>query len=255
MASYQKMYLHAAGSAIGGTLPGAASQSATAPYNFATNAYTNRSMDNVIGSAQTSQSIPGTSYNTVTGQPTIMGRWVSQALNAATFGSGTWTVSAAALESSTNANFTFTGGVCYLWRPGTGARIGYYFDLPLGGATEPGATQTAVSTNHSGANQTAQAGDVIIFEAWFDCTVAPSMGAVYTASLFYDGATEASTTNCAAFLNAPAAISFQDPAVVPNTLNKQKVIGQAVQRAAVFFDGRKWKRSLWTPYGEREYAV
>lgn len=255
MASYAKMYLHAASSSITGTLPAPGTQSVndSTPSFTATGADTNRAMDNTLGVAQASLAATGSFL--AASQNVWFGRWVSEALNAATFGSGTWTRSGAASETSTNANMFFPSGCLYLWRPSTGARIGFIFDrtaLNFGvGASEPGTAETGYSGTQTGVNVTALAGDVLVFEAW--CLGTPAMAASYTITEFYDGTTEASTTSNASFLQAPANISFQDPVVAsgPNWAPRSRSFQHLIRRAVA--GGYRRRRSgiavpeLWLP--------
>lgn len=214
MPSYQKMYLHDAASGVGGTLPGAGSQSTqdSTPTVTASGADTNRSMDSAVGAAQVAASSGAFAFGAVASNVWFR-RHVSEPLDAQSIAAGNWVVSGAGLETSANANQFMPSSCCYLWRPSTGARIGYFWDTVLTGQTEPGTAQTAVNQTRAGAALTAQAGDVIVLEVW--CSGTPSMAATYTIQWFYDGATEASATDCASFLNAPAAISFVAPPALP----------------------------------------
>jgi hypothetical protein len=220
MASYQKMYYHDAVTTVGGTLPGATDLETNVPEFTASGASTNRTMNNTVGSSQVTATTGAQSFGTGSTQCWFR-RFISEPLNAQSIGAGTWTMSGAGRETSANANQFMGVGGCWLWRPSTGAIITTIFTISGSStSTEPGTTQTAVvGTCTGGAAATALAGDVLVYELW--SSGAPSMSGTYTIDVFYDGTTEASTTSCAAFLQAPAAISFQDP-VVPSGPPRQK---------------------------------
>lgn len=218
MATIQKFYFHDAASGVVGTLPSASTQAQiVTPAVTATGAGTNRSMDDTAGVSQVS--VAATSLATTgTPDPIWFRRFVSPPLAAQTIASGAWTLSGAGSESSTNSNFQFNFGSLYAWRPGTGAIVGsWVFDRTTqsDALTEFGTTQTALAPVLSAgvvSSVTLQGGDVLVYELWGDHTsFGQGMATAYTNTLFYDGTTEASTTSCAAFLNAPAAIKLYDP--------------------------------------------
>ncbi len=141
-------------------------------------------------------------------------RFVTPPIAATTFAGadGNWTWSFARLESNTNHNatsgapFQATG---YLWRPGTGARVGTV-QLNWTSTFLAATTQTAnsVTATWSG-TQAIVDGDIVVFDIW--TLFQQSMATAYTDSFCYDGTTEASTTTCASFVNAPAALTLYTP--------------------------------------------
>jgi len=196
-----KLYLHDAAVSVGGVLPATgSSQSATTPTRTATGAGTNRLMDKTIGVAQTS-----VTTNVTAGDTTVWHRrYVTPSLQAQPIPAGNWTIDAASSESVATVNATFNGGVLYLWRPSTGARVGYIFDQPTVGATEPSTTETNVVTVVAGSAVTVLDGDVLIFETWNDF----ASSGTGTVTAYYDGTTEDSASNNAAYIKAPTGIDF-----------------------------------------------
>lgn len=232
-----KLYFHAAASSVGGTLPGAGTQSSFTPNFSDPNASVNRDMSTTPGSAQTSAGVTA-SYGAVS-TLVFLARFISPPLNGAQATSGTneiVTISAAADETSLNANRTFTAAAIYVWRPSTGARIGFLIDNAVAAGTEPGTTETALTKTHACNNVAASNGDVVVVEAWSSGT--PSMAASYTENWYYDGTTEASITSCAAFISWPTTtMTFQAGAAAGSLPPSRQPLQGLIQRAAT----RDWK--------------
>ncbi|HYE89198.1 MAG TPA: DUF6701 domain-containing protein [Vicinamibacterales bacterium] len=200
-----KFYFHDAASPNLGTLPGAGTMSATTPNVTAAGAGTNRDMDEVIGSAQTSVSINTLPVTTL--QRNWFRRFVSRPLAAQTLPTGAWTIQGAASESAGASDMHVWGAVIKVWRPSTGTTVATLLDNPQLGATEPGTSQTNISTaTGSIAGVAVNDGDVLVIELWSENVQSSANARVNT--IFYDGTTEGSITSNAAFLQAPGAIVF-----------------------------------------------
>ena len=252
-----KLYLHRATSAVGGTLPAStASVSATAPTwtpgqtnsTAATPLLTNRVADAAIGTvAQTNLAYQ--TDNVTTGQRQPLLAWVSEPLKAQTFPAGQAIgYFLAGSESAAQSEF-FVTAVIAVWRPSNGTLVGRIHDGPsAGGATaEPGTTQTALSYTASGAlvnAVTCQQGDVLVIELWRAFT-AQTMATAYTNIIYYDGRVEGSITDNAAYIEFAtdvalmseiggnmAAVSSAGVASKAGTANVSKKPGKAWAAAA-----------------------
>ncbi len=200
-----KLYFHNATTTVGGTLPGATSLSATTPSVTATGASTNRDMDTVIGTAEVSATL--TTLSPTTLQKNWFRRFLSKPLEAQTLPTGVWTIQGGALESSSNANMLAWGAVIKVWRPSTGAVVATLLDNPLLGTTEPGTSESNISTaTPSIAGVAVNQGDVLVIELWAQNTQGSS--GARTNTIYYNGTTEGATTSNAAFLQAPGGITF-----------------------------------------------
>lgn len=210
-----KFYFHDATTTVGGTLPAAGTFDLGAPDVTAAGAGTNRSMDATIGVAQTSAALTTLAIATI--QSNVFRRFISPLIAAQTIAAQVITCRLAASESNTSSDMFegFMGGL-YLWRPGTGAKVGSTITWGIG--TEPGTTQTAVSGTRTGVGTlTALDGDVLVYELWSQQTQSMAVG--YTNTVFYDGTTEGSTTSNAAHIEftnnvtlfTPSAIQTREP--------------------------------------------
>lgn len=192
-----KFYLHAATTAVAGTLP-SSSVSGTAPTQTAS--ATNRTFDTSIGTGQTSVTL--TTLAQTTTQNGVICRFISPPLEAQTLSSQVISMSGAFSESNASSDF-IPNWVLAVWRPSTGALVGRMVDRTGVAWAEPGTTQTAGTSNAAGGvtvtAQTAQQGDVLVIELW-RAPGTQGMAVAYTNIAFFDGTTEASTTNCATFI-------------------------------------------------------
>lgn len=215
MASITKLYLRDAtwqsSGTLGpdpefaGTLPGTASLDGVVPDVVATGASTNRQLKPTAGSAQTSGSL-NTLAQTAS-QSGWLRRFVSDPLNAQTIGAQSIVYSGAFAESNNSSDFLPTFGV-YIWRPSDGTKVATL--VPVGTTTmaEPATTQTARSGTATSVAGTASAGDVLVVEVWRGKgTQVTSVSRSNTT--YHDGATEASTTDVAAFVSFATAVSIQ----------------------------------------------
>src|SRR5687768_5614494 len=130
-----KLYFRDAATDVGGTLP-SGEQSAAAPTITGTGATTLRSLSTTIGSAQATLTYSASVSAAATNG--LHGMFVSRPLvGSGTIGGGSIVLNVAERESSNNANFWINSIVAYVWRPGTGAKVGNIRDAAgtsLGGS-------------------------------------------------------------------------------------------------------------------------
>jgi hypothetical protein len=203
------VYLHRAASSNTGILPATnVSISATAPTwtpgqtNSIANTplLTNFSMDDTI-SAVAQTSLAYLTDNVATNQKQPLLRFLSDPIAAQTIQAVTFGVSLATSQSNANSNFEVIPGVLGVWRPTTGALVGYLYDFGAAGGTATGTIETTQSSQATASSVTSQDGDILVLELWRNATV-QSMATSYTNTIFYDGTTEASATDNAATLSA-----------------------------------------------------
>jgi hypothetical protein len=196
-----KFYFHDATTTNTGTLPGAAaSVSASAPSRIATNGGINRVMNDTIGVAQVTATL-ATLANT-SSQTALIRRFMSAPIAAQTIASQNIIVRFAASQSSTNSTFWSGPVVVAVWRPGTGAVVGRFWDTTLAVETTTATTQTAYTHTRLAANVTgvtAQDGDILVVELWRS-TQLQTMSTSYNNFIYYDGTTEGSNTSNAAHI-------------------------------------------------------
>jgi hypothetical protein len=168
-------------------------------------------------------------------------RWVSPQLNQTSIAANTWTLEFAAKESNTAANFPRSGAgalhVCaYVWKPSNGTKYGNIIDGNTNADfEEAGTTQTVISGTFSGAAVSSlTAGDaVIVVELW--AIVTQGNTTTRTQDIYYNGTTENSTTNEAAFLSTPENLVLL-PDVSLSRVYKYNVLQQPEQ-PSLTFDG------------------
>lgn len=207
-----KFYLHRATANPPGTFPAAGTALGGTPTVTASGAGTLRWLDGTI-SAASQTSAASTTNGTSNAQTAWHTRHVSAPLAAQTISAQTITYSLAASEGNAASNFNPSIYIS-LWRPGTGAEVGAILAVGTITATEPGTGQTAVSGTGTSTARTSQAGDVVIIETWRK-SVAPGATTARVNTTFYDGTTEASTTNVASFVNFANTLTFQAIAPAP----------------------------------------
>ncbi len=233
-----KFYFHDATTSDTGTLPGSTisvfdgTTLLTSQYGVvATGAGTNRAMDETIGSGQTSIAL--TTLAQTAQQNNIFRRYCTPPLAAQVISSSfDYTLSLAGSESNGASNLLFDI-ILSQWRPSTGALVRNWANGGGTLTTEPGTSQTAVSGTAPGGvgPQTLADGDILVLELFGGN--AQSMAIAYTNTAFYDGTTEASSSNCASFLSfsvaftlyVPSAFIAARPHIVPS---------YAVQRASYY---------------------
>lgn len=212
-----KLYLHreGVGTLPSGTLPSGEQSSLTPDSNLFDNedGSENRLMDSTI-SASSQTSLTNTSTGDVNTHNYYIARWVSPKLNMTSISANTWNLKFAASESNTNANFPRNGAgalriVAYAWKPSNGTKYGDILDgNSAADFEEAGTSQTLIEGTFSGAAVSSLTANdvVIVFELW--AIVTQGMNGTYTQTVFYDGTTESSTSNNAAFIETPQTLTF-----------------------------------------------
>jgi hypothetical protein len=185
-----------------------------------------RLMNTSLGAGQntsvsTSASISGTA------QQQLCGMFASLPLSTAqTVGGGTMILNTAQSGSSAAAAFSVNSLNIYVWRPSTGAIVGYVRDsgsASLGGGT--GGTGETVQhiTDITTSAVSAQKGDIIVCEIWANST--QTMASPYTCTFYFDGTTATTTqgttvTNHASFIELAETLTFS---ATPVTLGFETV--------------------------------
>lgn len=234
-----RLYLRDATTTVGGTLPGAATQSAQVANVTATGASINRSLSTTIGTLQTSAALSTLAQTTL--QRNWFRRFLSPALAAQTLAAAStgnsWGLTAGVSEANANSNFLITF-VIYVWRPSTGALVGRFFDQSVTGLNFGSTTEvsTTFSITSGTTAQTVAAGDILVVEIWGQNT--QGMATAYTNTLFYDGTTEASATTNAAYLTlGTTGVVFQGN----EAAGPAPVANQAIKRSAYYMLGGLWR--------------
>src|SRR6266496_2624543 len=168
-----RFYLHNAASGLSGTLP-TTEQSTVRNSDFDLGPQTvNKDMSTTIGTSQAS--IANIPTNAVNSQYALyVSRWLSTPLNQTSVGAAVWTLNFAGKSSdiskTSSPTLPSTSTIpitCYVWRPSTGARIGYIKD---GGTIDDFARYSAARTEKSehgtfnGNAVSCAVGDVIVLE-------------------------------------------------------------------------------------------
>jgi len=193
--------------------------------NNASGAEETRSLNAVAGISQTS--ISKTSDATTSARDNYLGRFASVALQAGTYGSGSWTIALALSSASLLAN-SFTSCSIYFWRPSTEAVVGFVYDSDANIGSEWDNTEEGRVASITGANVTIQDGDVLVIEIWRHAVQA--MATAYAQTLYFDGATDPTngtqTTDAASYINAPADIP-EVPLITPQLVTDSVAITQS----------------------------
>ncbi len=113
--------------------------------------------------------------------------FASDALGAVTIAAGTWRVGLSGTESNAAAD-VFHNVVVYVWRPGTGTKVGTIFDTHSGTGFGAEIADGRQIISFSGSAVTVQAGDRIVFEWWHHWL--HTMASAYTSNIKYDDGTE-----------------------------------------------------------------
>lgn len=203
-----KFYLRTDATTVGGTLPATnVGVATTQPTTIGTGGGTNRQAISAIGATPQVVAANNTLAQTTPAQTILIARFISLPLAAQTI-SGTADYSIGASEGNAASNFQPDVRI-FVWRPSTGALIGTLVNT-FAPNTEAGTSQGVITNSVGMVNVTCQDGDVLIIEVWRD-VVAQSMASSYANSFMYDGATEASTTDIASFVNFSNNIALQGP--------------------------------------------
>lgn len=209
-----RMYLHdAAYDTSGGTYPAGEQSSGTATQTAA-GANTLRQMNTTIGTAQTSVGLASTAQTAA--QRSFYRMFASPKLSGAQTvgGGGNSLLNTADAESNVAMNHWIDSAVAYVWRPSTGAVVGFLIDTVSAAGTEPTAANNEQVSHIAGATTGVSAadGDVVIVEIWAE--FAQGMATSYTGTVYYDGTTEnvtenAAVSNHASFFEVPQNLVFQ----------------------------------------------
>ena len=213
-----KLYLHSASSSVTGTLPTDEQSSLTPDANdFEGSRTTNRLMNTTIGVSQAN--LTNTSTGDTSSHNYYITRFVSPLIYQGAISANTWTFEYGAKESNAAANFPVSGtGVagrvnCYIWKPSDGTKVGTILDGNTNAdCEEAGTSQSVINCTFTGAAVTGLTpGDaVLIIEMW--AIVTQGNGTQRTQDIYYDGTTENSTSNEAAFLSTPENLQFTETA-------------------------------------------
>jgi len=261
MATISKFYFLDAATPNSGTMPtGAFVNPHFGAGTDATGSQTARDSTDTPGAAQTS-AVATAAANTST-QTLQLRRYVSRPLAARTFANadGNWTWDYAALESNTNHKAGFQINV-YGWRPSTGAQVG------TGGLVIGTAAPTTTAEAHynaaagwGGTSLTIQDGDVLVFEITDNFT--QSMGTAYPSTYFYNGTTDASTTNAASYITPPSALTLFSGAPTSLVAAPRRNMAGLITRMSRLTRRRSgiwvpadWKEKILVPQGGPDVAV
>lgn len=167
------------------------------------------SLSTTKGVLTTAANSPLTSLAQTAHQDNYIARFSSAALQAQTFGAGTWTFAFTSV-GSINGN-AFATVSLYVWNP-TGSSVrGYIYDSDTPMGTEWGANPTGRVVTFTGVNVAASAGDVLVIEVWTHATQLDASG---RSNIFYYGntiePTEGSSGNTASasYLLTPSGPAF-----------------------------------------------
>jgi hypothetical protein len=216
-----KLYMHDVSSIVLGTLP-STQQSSQTPTQYIGSVTANKSMDTIIGSAQTSISASKTDLSYGSMDIFYLIRFVSDKVNTTSIAANTWTVNYAvsANPKPTYVNVKDSGGnpgarvIMYVWRPSTGAKVGNIFDNDMTCGYVSDNTERVIHGTVSGSAVTCQVGDVICIELRLGVfLIGGGSGAMSLFSVYYDGTTETSTdtnsaTNHASYISTPQDMTF-----------------------------------------------
>lgn len=250
-----KFYLHRTANAQSGTFPANTVENSanyaplvtpgTSNGNATTPLLNNLVMDANIGvSAQTSLVYTTKAATTAQQQPFL--RFVSVPLSAQTIAGQTITAQIGFACSNTASVFWWQW-VLYAWRPSTGQMVGMIADASTSEAQGPATTSETNSsylkTNSGGPNPvgscSVNAGDVLVFEIWRS-SQAQSMGTSYTNTVYYDGTTEGSASNNAAFIQFTNSVGLASDVSEPNN---------PISGAVDNFNDSTIDTGVWTTWG------
>jgi hypothetical protein len=209
----------------------------------------------------TTQTFKTDTVASASAQRHFIGFWCSPPLAAQTISANTWTTFCADSEGNLSANYFANLVNVYVWRPGTGAKVGTIIDGSNGasqGGTEPtSASSEQVTTwTFSGSAVVCQAGDVIIVERWAVFT--PSMSSTYTLTFFFDGTTETGAENVvvasvASYIETPQNITLNsanyNETPSETVTNNESVAASKASSVAVAETISTWTESLDADHG------
>jgi hypothetical protein len=209
-----------AADSVAGTLPTSERSAATANATSGAIAL-QKKLELVKGSGTSVRSLA--SVASAASQKMVFGIWITDPLASAQSldALGGVDFAFAAFETNANSNFAVNSFNIYVWRPSTGAVVGYILDFIGGGSvlpvSEAGVGQYKVcvgSVASAGPAVAALAGDVIVVEVW--CMKTQSSATAYNDQILFDGSTErtvdgtvvSGTTENASYIILPNDIAF-----------------------------------------------
>lgn len=250
----QRFYLHDATTSLTGTLPGSTNLTGVTLNVTATGASTNRTMDGIIGVSQVSQALTTAAISTI--QRNWFRRFLSGRLAAQTITNPSFSISVGASESNTNSDmFEDVGNIAVgVWRTSNGTLLTWNGGSQMRSAdTSPGPGLTEPTTSQSVSTGgrsftdfiTILDNDVLVVE-WFS-NQTQSMATGYTNTVFYDGTTQGSATNIAAYIDFGIDIALYVERV-PYRNPMPPLIAQSVvykeRKKFTFLDGLRWPKVL-----------
>lgn len=222
----------------GGSAPTVQAHLSPLVYNKVDNTNVHRSMNTTKGLAQVSDVLA--SNATLSSTTYYWTKFISNPLTGvSSISANTWQLVYAFAQSHANANYIGPVVYVYVWRPSTGARVGWINDqVNPADITEPGAinSERLKKTTFSGsAVASVQDGDVIIWE--YASRVTQGTAAIYNQTLYYDGTDEYAggstgnvVTDMATYIETPQNLTFQAPEQDATSTAKQ-VINKFITKA------------------------
>lgn len=221
-----RLFLYDAVNTLSGTFPSSEQSTVGVPTLVAPTANTLRTMGSITGTSMITRSI--TASATTIQQIAFHGFWCSPPLDSnQLIPPQVTTLNIANRENSSSMNFgADLRSVAYVWRPSTGAMVGYITDGLVGaGDIEPAALSircNAMSVT-STVTISCATGDVIICEIWNVFTQATANA--FQAAIYYDGTTvntvigTASTSHASFYELATSSLTFQQPPITGTFTN------------------------------------
>jgi hypothetical protein len=206
--------------------------------------FENLSLSTTKGSAQTSKAI--NSLAQTAHQDNYIARFTSDALAAQTITAQTWTIALLVGENNANAN-SFTVASIYVWRPGSSSVVGFIYDSDthVTNGSEWHDTEEGYVVTVSGGSVTAQANDVLVYEAWRGAAQAKANA--YAQTLFFDGTTDivdgVTVADAASYIETPQDLTFGAAATQPLYHRTGGVPGLRIGRPGLPI-GRTWVKEL-----------
>lgn len=178
---------------------------------------TNRTLSTTKGVSQIQLTLATLAASTV--REYYFTRFVSAPLNMSSISANTWTYTIATLQSNNNADFPCSGANqpvwvnCYVWRPSTSTKVGTIRDGTTASTIDEFTANQEVyqvTTFSGSAVSSMVAGDVLVFEVWFNTT--QDSATSYNVSFYYDGVTEGThgsgTSSAATYIETPQNLTF-----------------------------------------------
>lgn len=202
MSTISKFYLHQSGTAPSGAPADGTSISATTPTVIPLPGDAHHPMDGAAGASQTYTGQNSTA--TKSAQTEWYGRWYSAKIAAQTIAAQTISIHIAVQEGNTNQNLFLSRGCLAIYRLGTGVVARLFDTASLTSASFT--TETAVNGSVTSSAGTANDQDILVYEGWFMMT--QGKASAYFPQAYFDGTTEDSATDNAAYVGFTTAVSM-----------------------------------------------